>query len=79
MRPGLVRETECDDMSRGAKSWSSSSCGASLTSDEMELASKLIEKMSTAQFDPTPYEDEYRNRVLAMIEEKTKGREIAIP
>jgi DNA end-binding protein Ku len=46
---------------------------------EMELGAGLIEKLSSENFEPENYDDEYRNRVLAMIDEKRKGREIAIP
>jgi DNA end-binding protein Ku len=50
-----------------------------LTAAEFELANGLVEKLSSENFEPEAYEDDYRNRVLAMIEEKTKGREITIP
>ncbi|HEX9265028.1 MAG TPA: hypothetical protein VF977_11715 [Candidatus Binatia bacterium] len=36
----------------------------------------LIEKMSTEDFEPERYADEYRERALAMIEKKVKGQEI---
>ena len=36
-------------------------------------ASGLIEKLSSENFEPENYDDEYRNRVLAMIDQKTKG------
>jgi DNA end-binding protein Ku len=32
--------------------------------------------MSAGAFEPEKYQDEYRLRVLAMIDEKVKGREI---
>ena len=38
----------------------------------------LIEKLSAEQFDPESYRDEYRIRVLAMLDEKSKGREITV-
>ena len=36
----------------------------------------LIEKMSSADFEPVRYADEYRERALAMIEKKVEGQEI---
>ena len=36
----------------------------------------LIEKMSSANFEPERYADEYRERALAMIEKKVEGEEI---
>jgi DNA end-binding protein Ku len=54
--------------------------GARLTAAEFELANGLVEKLSSEQFQPEAYEeDEYQNRVLAMIENKVKGREITVP
>jgi Fe2+ transport system protein FeoA len=46
--------------------------------DEIELGRRLVEKLSSETFEPENYEDEYRNRLLAMIDEKTKGHEITI-
>jgi DNA end-binding protein Ku len=36
----------------------------------------LIEKMSSADFEPERYADEYRERALALIEKKVEGQEI---
>ena len=36
----------------------------------------LIEKMSSEDFEPERYADEYRERALAMIEKKVEGQEI---
>ena len=52
--------------------------GLRVSGEEIEFGRGLIEKLSSENFEPENYEDEYRNRVLAMIEEKTKGREITI-
>jgi DNA end-binding protein Ku len=49
-----------------------------LTSEEMELGRGLIDKLSSEDFEPEAYENERRNRVMAMIEEKVKGREITV-
>jgi len=46
---------------------------------ELELSRGLIEKLSTEGFEPESYRDEYRDRVLAMIDEKVKGQEISVP
>jgi DNA end-binding protein Ku len=45
---------------------------------EIDLARDLIDKMSAAEFEPEKYHDEYRERFLAMVEQKTKGKEITI-
>jgi DNA end-binding protein Ku len=50
-----------------------------LTNEEIDLGRGLIEKWSSENFEPEAYEDERRNRVLALIEEKAKGREITVP
>jgi DNA end-binding protein Ku len=34
--------------------------------------------MSLAEFEPEKYHDEYRERVLAMIDQKVKGEEITV-
>jgi DNA end-binding protein Ku len=47
-----------------------------VTPDELQLAQGLIDQMSNGGFEPEKYEDEYRLRVLAMIDEKLKGREV---
>jgi len=45
---------------------------------EVEMARRLIESLSV-DFDPGRYEDEYRERVLELIEKKAAGEEISIP
>lgn len=47
------------------------------TKREVAMASELIESLAT-EFDPSKYSDEYRNRVLELIERKAEGHEIAI-
>jgi DNA end-binding protein Ku len=49
------------------------------SSEELELGAGLIEKLSSENFEPEAYRDEYRNRMLALIDEKAKGREITVP
>ena len=41
------------------------------------MAQQLIESLS-ADFDPTKFKDEYRERVLELIERKAAGEEIAV-
>jgi DNA end-binding protein Ku len=48
-----------------------------LTDDEIELGAHLIESMSDG-FEPENYRDEYRERVQAMLDEKSKGQEITV-
>jgi len=43
---------------------------------EEELADKLIEQLSVDAFKPDQYHDEYRDRVLAAVEQKVAGQEI---
>jgi DNA end-binding protein Ku len=42
---------------------------------ELKMAQQLIESLST-DFEPEKYHDEYRERVLALIEQKAEGQEI---
>jgi DNA end-binding protein Ku len=48
-----------------------------LSEDEIDLGANLIENMSDG-FNPDKYHDEYRERVQAMLEEKSKGGEITV-
>ena len=51
--------------------------GAKAVKDgELNLALRLIEELGHETFDPKKYEDEYRQRVLRLINEKAEGREI---
>ena len=44
---------------------------------ELDMATQLIESLSS-DFDPDKYRDEYRDRVLEMIERKAQGEDIVI-
>src|SRR5437764_898935 len=44
---------------------------------EMKIARSLIDSLST-DFEPAKYRDEYRDRVLEMIEAKAEGQEIVV-
>ncbi|MGH2967934.1 MAG: Ku protein [Solirubrobacteraceae bacterium] len=48
------------------------------TSDrELKMAQQLIDSLSS-EFDPSRYRDEYRDKVLDLIERKAQGEEIAV-
>jgi DNA end-binding protein Ku len=44
---------------------------------ELGMAQQLIDSLST-EFDPAKYRDEYREKVLELIERKAAGEEIAV-
>jgi DNA end-binding protein Ku len=48
------------------------------TEREVDMARQLIESLAT-EFEPTKYHDEYRERVLELIEQKAQGQEITVP
>jgi DNA end-binding protein Ku len=50
---------------------------AGATKRELTMAQQLIGSLS-AEFDPTRYRDEYRERVLDLIERKAAGEEISV-
>jgi DNA end-binding protein Ku len=50
--------------------------GAKIRDGEMELALKLIDGLSTDGFSPEEFTDEYRQRVLDMIQAKVEGKQI---
>ena len=52
--------------------------GENVPKREIDLASDLMDKMSAEEFEPEKYHDEYRERFLAMIDQKVKGQEITI-
>ena len=45
---------------------------------EQQMAEQLIDSLSTA-FEPDAYRDEYREQLLALIEQKAEGKEIVAP
>ena len=47
------------------------------TDRELKMAQQLIDSLSS-EFDPTSYHDEYREKVLELIEMKASGQEIAV-
>jgi DNA end-binding protein Ku len=50
---------------------------AKVNERELKAAEQLIESLAT-DFDPTQYHDDYRDRVLAMLDKKAKGEKITI-
>jgi DNA end-binding protein Ku len=50
---------------------------ARATDRELAMARQLIESQAT-EFDPTKYRDEYRERVLDLIERKAQGEDISV-
>ena len=44
----------------------------------MKLATQLIESISSDTFDAKAYHDEYRQRVLDLIEQKAKGKSVQL-
>jgi DNA end-binding protein Ku len=59
-----------DDIAKGE--------GAKISGAETNLALRLIEELSNEEFTPDKYEDEYRQRVLDLVNSKAQGREITI-
>jgi DNA end-binding protein Ku len=49
---------------------------AAIKPSELQLALLLIEELSAPAFRPEQYKDEYRDRVLAVVEQKVQGREV---
>jgi DNA end-binding protein Ku len=45
---------------------------------ELDLAEKLIEQLSTDEFHPENYKDEYRDRVVSAVEQKVAGEEVTV-
>ncbi len=50
--------------------------GLTLKPGELELAVQLIEQLAAPTFEPAKYEDEYRTKVLALIDQKVAGQEV---
>jgi DNA end-binding protein Ku len=49
---------------------------AKIKDGEMALAQQLIDGLSNAEFEPERYADEYRQRVLELVDSKVEGKEI---
>jgi DNA end-binding protein Ku len=57
-----------DDIDRGQT--------VKLKDGEMDLALRLIDELVSKEFHPENYHDEYRDRVLRLVEEKVEGKEV---
>jgi len=51
---------------------------AKVSEAETSLAIRLIEELSTEEFSPEEFEDEYRQRVMELVEQKAQGKEITV-
>ncbi|MGH7310129.1 MAG: Ku protein, partial [Candidatus Rokuibacteriota bacterium] len=51
---------------------------AKIKGGEMELAQQLIDGLTNDDFKPEQYEDEYRQRVLDLINRKVAGQEVTV-
>jgi len=52
--------------------------GQKLPKREVDLAENLMDKMSAEEFEPEKYDDEYRERFLAMVDQKIKGQQVTV-
>jgi DNA end-binding protein Ku len=50
--------------------------GAKVKPGELELAERLVGELTSEKFRPEQYADEYRTRVLQVVESKVEGREV---
>jgi DNA end-binding protein Ku len=50
--------------------------GAKLKPGELDLATRLLAELTSEKFEPGKYADEYRTRVLEVVEQKVEGREV---
>lgn len=51
---------------------------AKIKEGELSLAMRLIEELSIEEFEPEKYHDEYRQRVLDLVNRKAEGQEITV-
>jgi len=51
---------------------------AKIRPGELDLAGQLIDGLSNDEFHPEQYEDEYRHRVLELINQKVEGKEVTV-
>jgi DNA end-binding protein Ku len=49
---------------------------ATVKPGELQLAQRLIDELSSKEFKPEQYHDEYRDRLLEVVESKVEGKEI---
>jgi DNA end-binding protein Ku len=65
----VIEPDNIDEMPDGSK--------GKTTKKELEMAQQLIDSLSS-EFEPEKYRDEYRDRVLDLIERKAQGEEIVV-
>jgi DNA end-binding protein Ku len=51
---------------------------AKISEAETNLAIRLIDELSSEEFHPEQFEDEYRRRVLELVEQKAQGKQITV-
>ena len=51
---------------------------AKIKPGELDLAGQLIDGLSNDEFHPEQYEDEYRHRVLDLVNQKVEGKEVTV-
>ncbi|MGH7428288.1 MAG: Ku protein, partial [Candidatus Methylomirabilaceae bacterium] len=51
---------------------------AKIKSGELDLAVRLIDELSNGEFKPEEYKDDYRMRVLDMVNQKVEGKEVTL-
>src|SRR5262249_32938592 len=51
---------------------------AKIKDGELALAQQLIDGLSNPEFEPARYADDYRQRVLDLVESKVEGKEITV-
>jgi len=52
--------------------------GAKIRDGELDLAQKLIDELSHDEFKPDEYRDQYRERVLDLVNTKVEGKEVTV-
>jgi DNA end-binding protein Ku len=65
----VIPPDELDELSGESK--------VKITKRELDMAKELVESLS-GDFDPEKYRDEYRDRVLDLVERKAQGEEIVV-
>ena len=46
--------------------------------NELQMAERLIEQLSSQEFRPDQYKDEYRERLQEVVQKKVQGEEVTI-
>jgi DNA end-binding protein Ku len=49
-----------------------------VSTGELKMAEQLIEAMTSDRFDPDQYRDEYRERLMSLIDQKAEGEELVV-